>query len=567
MSELKVKFGGYSTAGLKPGNEDAFAALQPVAGLRRMKGAVAVIADGVSSSPGAQKASHTAVTQFIDDYLATPQSWATKLAAARVISALNRWLFQHGRESASLVTTFSALIVKSATAHVLHVGDGRVWRWRDGELHQLTRDHRAGGDTFLTRALGMDLDLDVDYVTDEVCVGDIYVLSTDGVHDWLSRDVLIDHLNAGTPCLERAAAAIVDRALALGSDDNATCLLVHIDELPLESIDEAHRRLSRQVIPPALDIGAVIDGYRVMRVLCEGPRSHLYLVQNLAHERDSKICVMKVPSENFADDPVYLEGFLREDWIGRRLDHPGIVKYFERPHDSAFLYALLEYVPGRTLRQWIHDHPKPPLQEVRRLVDEMARALRAMQRMQMVHRDLKPENVMIDTDGRIRIIDLGTVHVAGFDELASAVRETVPVGSVGYVAPECLAGAPAGHAADIFSLGVVTYEMLTGKLPYRTPANALDPSSYRGLTYQNASQVRPDIPPWLEQALRKAVAARPAERYAALSEFLTDLNNPNPGVLKLLESAPLMEKHPVMFWKVTSLILLVLLVLSIALRH
>jgi protein phosphatase len=229
---------------------------------------------------------------------------------------------------------------------------------------------------------------------------------------------------------------------------------------------------------------------------------------------------------------------------------------------AAFLYALYEHIEGQTLRQWILGHPRPPLDEVRRVVGELAHALRAMQRLQMVHRDLKPENVMIDCEGRARIVDLGSVHVAGFDEIAMAIRRDVPEGSASYLAPECLAGEPATHISDLFSLGVIAFEMLTGEVPYPTPANPRDPASYRSLEYRSASAANAAIPAWLDLTLQKAVARRPEWRYPSRSKFLTDLSAPNRAMVRRSQSAPLIERNPVRFWQLVSGTLALLLIWS-----
>lgn len=459
-----------------------------------------------------------------------------------------------------MATTLSAVILKGRTAHIFHVGDSRVYRLRAGDLEQLTRDHRK--QAYLTHAVGMDLDLEVDYLVLDVVEGDVFAMTTDGVHDVVGFQGLRERVRkaAADGCLEATARAVVDVALERGSTDNASCLLVRIDSAPTEDIDEAHRRLTRQTIPPALTSGNRIDGYRVVRTIAAGTRSHVYLVEDAAGHR----LVLKTPSESFAEDAVYLDGFVREEWIGGRVDHPGVMKILPRPADSRFLYYLAEHIEGRTLRQWMLDHPRPPIDEVRRLVEAMAKALRAFQRLQMVHRDLKPENVMIDRDGAAKIIDFGTVHVQGFDELSSAVRETWPVGSVGYCAPECLLGHPATHAADIYALGVVAYEMLTGTLPHKAPLRR-DANAYVDRPYIPLERAgRTDLPKWVDLALAKATAPNPAHRYEALSELVTDLMQPNPALLRRVRSAPLLEKNPTLFWQIASGVLAGLLILSLA---
>lgn len=562
--ELQLSFGGYTSAGLKPENQDAFAALLPQGSARTLKGGVACIADGVSCSENAQQASSTSVTLFIEDYLSTPDTWPVKTAAARVLSSLNSWLYHHGQQASArhdgLVTTFSALLIKSNTAHIFHAGDSRIYLHRAGHMEQLTRDHvhqQGGEKTFLTRALGMDSRLEVDYQTEEVQPGDVFLLSTDGIHEWIP-DKLLSETLAASEDLEQAAKQLAELALARGSDDNITCLLVRVDELPLAEIDEVHRSLSQLVIPPVLSEGNKLDHFEVIDVLHAGTRSHLYRVRD---RNTGKQQVLKAPSENFKDDPQYLEGFVREQWVGSRINHPGVMKILPRPNDSPFLYHVCEYVEGITLRQWIYDHPNPDLKVVRELLDKIVHALRAFQRLSMIHRDLKPENIIINPRGRPVIIDFGTVYVAGLGEIASPLLEEVPVGSVDYIAPEYLLGDPGSDRSDLFSLAVIAYEMLCGKLPFHLPNMQRDPpGSFDAWRYISIRTVRKDIPLWMDLALKKALNARPQGRYAAYSELLADLSKPNSALVSQHESAPLIERNPLVFWKGLSALLTLLLI-------
>lgn len=574
--ELRVRIGGDSRAGLKARNEDAFAARRPEGGELAMKGVVACVADGASCSDNAQLASQTSVTHFIADYYSTPDTWPVRTAAARVLSALNAWLFHHGRQALrptdGLVTTFSAIILKSTTAHLLHVGDSRIWRWRAGKLELLTRDHlhhQRQGDAFLARALGMDDRLEVDYATEDLVAGDIFLLTSDGVHGTLGETALAELIKSCPAELEALASSVVERALAAGSDDNVSCLLVAVDDVPAEALDELHHRLANLALPPALQEGMVIDGYRVERVLHNGTRSLVYAVR---HVESGTACVLKAPSENFADDPRYLESFAREQWIGGRIDHPAVMRCWPRPSTSAFLYILCEKIEGQSLRQWIRDHPSPSLTEVRALVNDVAAGLRAFQRLRMSHRDLKPENIMVTLAGRAKIIDFGAVHVAGLEEIHSPLGEGCPVGSVDYIAPEYLAGHHGGPVGDIYSLGVMIYEMLTGTLPFKEPLlkrhdvlpgasakRALQPrgrvsAQARG-RYRPLTVVRADLPLWLDLCLRKALEANPARRYQALSELLHDFAHPNAALLASRAQAPLIERDPIRAWQLATAVL------------
>lgn len=569
-SALELRFGGYSVAGRKPLNEDAFAAHQPSLGVRHFKGAVACIADGVSCSEHAQQASQTSVTQFIEDYYSTPDTWPVKTAAARVLSAMNSWFYHYGQKTAlphnGMVTTFSAVICKSTTLHLFHVGDSRIYRMRQGVLEQLSRDHshkQVGRKVFLTRALGMDTRLEVDYLQEEMQLGDLLILSTDGLHEFLKPTDwdLLQQLNENARNdLEALAKRLVNCAHQNGSEDNISCLLLDVLALPKEEIDEVHRQLTQLKIPPVMKPGMSIDGFDILDTIHSGSRSHLYLAQN---NSDGHRYVLKAPSENFAEDPQYLEGFIREQWVGRRLDSARVMKIYPRPENSPFLYHVCEHIQGQSLRQWMYDNPQPALAQVRDFVKNIIGALRVFQRMSMVHRDLKPENIMLDHHLLPKIIDFGTVSVSGLEEIASALQEDVPVGSVDYIAPECVLGERGQSNADIFSLGVITYEMLSGKLPYKSHS-ATSSRRLQDWRYRSIRDVRPDIPEWLDLTLAKAVAADPNKRYQAFSEFEQDLLVPNVQMLEKRQNAPLIERNPLGFWQwVSGLLALTVLLQSI----
>lgn len=570
-TRLDVRFGGHSVAGKKPVNQDAFAAHLPPEGIERdLKGAVAVICDGVSSARESQVASQMAVTGFITDYYATPPTWSVHKAAGTVLRGLNQWVYRHNaarrHEADSMLTTLSAVVIKSHTLHVFHAGDSRVWLLRGTMLECLTRDHvmREGGRDFLARALGADSHLEVDHGTRELREGDRIVLTTDGVHGFVSNSRLLELLSAGTD-LEATARSVVDEALAQGSDDNVSALVLTVDQLPLETLEETHRRLTERPIPPVLAPGHRIDGYEVLAVIFSGTRSHMYRVKDVA---TGTHYVLKAPSEHFAEDTLYLDGFIREEWVGQRIDHPNVMKTFAGPSEKRFMYYLGEAIDGMNLREWMHDHPRPPLEAVRTIVRQIIAGLRAFQRADMVHQDLKPENVMIDRDERVKIIDFGTVRIAATDEIASPLDTSIPQGSVNYVAPEYLMGEPGSFRADLFSLGVITYEMITGELPFAEPrVPRVTLHSYNELKYRPARHCRRDLPVWVEGCLRKALQPNPAQRYDAFSEFETDFTVPNPARVADIQRQPLLEKHPLGFWRLAAIVLLILNLVQLALWH
>ncbi|NQY64919.1 MAG: bifunctional protein-serine/threonine kinase/phosphatase [Alteromonadaceae bacterium] len=587
-SSLSVCFGGYSCAGLKEENQDAFAALIPDKSELSAKGAVAVIADGVSSASNAAQASQLSVTQFISEYYATPQTWSTQKSAAKVLTSLNQWLFSqdnlldnlldnlstnqhshHSQQHQQWLTTFSAIVLKSTTGYIFHVGDSRISQFRQQQFESITRDHnhkQGSKHLVLTRALGADERLKVDVHQIDLQAGDLYLLTCDGVHDFLSTKVFIQLLKKlpqqpSNKDLEQASKSIVQQALDAGSDDNLSCLLVYINEIPNRQLAEIERDLLSKTIPPALKVGMKLDGYKVRKVIHASIRSHLYLVEK---EQDNKLLVLKVPSANFAEDALYLQGFKREAWVGERINHNNIMKIQRAKNNSQFLYHLCEYIEGQTLSEWMHDNPKPSIAQVRDIIIQIIAALRAFQRLELVHRDLKPENIMIDQFSQVKLIDYGTVKVAAFEEDQQNIKETVPMGSLNYIAPETCLKMSADNRSDLFSLGVICYEMLTGQLPFKPMQRAeILYNNYSQWQYRSVKQFRPELPLWLDITLEQATKADPGSRYQAFSEFLMDLNKPNINAMEEYKTQPLLQRNPTKFWQACSLFLLFALIISL----
>ncbi|MGL1956782.1 MAG: bifunctional protein-serine/threonine kinase/phosphatase [Colwellia sp.] len=584
-ASLQLCFGGYSCAGVKAENQDAFAAYLPTPKNATTnypshelvtKGAIAVIADGVSSANKAAEASQISVTQFISDYYATPETWSTRKSAAKVITSLNQWLYSQGssidsgnnyisQEQQQWLTTFSALVLKSTTGYIFHVGDTRISKYRQQQMEAITQDHnckQGSKSVVLTRALGADSRLQVDVHQVGLQKDDIYLLTCDGVHEFLSTKALKTLLNeiSDSPDnqeLEKISRKIVDQALAAGSDDNVSCLLVYVTDTPSRKLDEIERDLCNKAIPPALEVGQRIDDYQVKKVIHASIRSHLYLVTK---PNSTDLAVLKTPSTNFSDDAIYLQGFIREAWLGEHVKHNNIMAIEKTQAKSKFLYHVCEHIEGQTLREWMYDNPKPTIAQVRDIIGQIISALRVFQRLDIVHRDLKPDNVMIDKYEQIKLIDYGTVSVASLDENQNTLKGSVPQGSLNYIAPETLLTMKTNYLSDLFSLGVIGYELLTGELPYKPMTRAeVNFNDYKQWHYRNIKQCRDELPVWLDLTLQQATSANPKNRYQAFSEFYSDLNKPNTSVIEEYKNQPLLQRNPVLFWQGVSSVLFITL--------
>ena len=573
-AELRISLGQCSDKGRKPANQDFHGALIPNEPLLNLKGIAVVIADGISSSEVSHIASESAVKSFLTDYYCTSESWSVKTSAQRVLAAANAWLHSQTRRSQyaydkdkGYVCTLSALVIKSTTAHIFHAGDCRIYRLAGNALEQLTDDHRvivSSEQTYLGRALGINPQIEIDYRAVPLERGDVFLLATDGVYEHVSGRLMASAVRDHPADLDSAARLIVDEALKHGSQDNLTIQVVRIDDLPSSEASEVFQPSSELPLPPLLEARTVFDGYRIVRELHASHRSHIYL----AVDTDTDALVgIKIPSIDLRDDPAYLKRFMMEEWVARRIDSPHVLKPCLPSRKRNFLYVATEFIEGQTLRQWIVDHPRPDLETVRNIVEQIAKGLRAFHRKEMLHQDLRPDNIMIDKTGTAKIIDFGATKIAGVAEATPSITGDDILGTAQYTAPEYFRGESVSSRSDLFSLGVIAYQMLTGRLPYGAQlAQARTKSQFSRLRYKPASDENRDIPPWMDAALRRAVHLDPAKRYDSLSEFVFDLRHPNQNYLNA-SAPPLIERNPNLFWKFATAVLALIVIVLLASRH
>jgi serine/threonine protein phosphatase PrpC len=574
--ELKISAGQYSDKGRKETNQDFHGIYVPQEPQLSAKGIAIALADGISSSAVSDVASQYAVTGFLEDYYCTSEAWSVKTSAERILSATNSWLHAQTRKSQyrydkdkGYVCTLSAMVIKSATAHIFHVGDSRIYRLRGKALEQLTSDHRvwiSQGQSYLGRALGFKPQLEIDYQTQQVEQGDIFLLATDGVYEHISEHDMagIIRQHAGEPDgLDAAARAIVNKAFERGSSDNLTAQVVRVDELPQGEAGEMVQQLSGLPLPPILEARAVFDGYTIIREVHGSSRSHIYLATDT---ETGALAILKTPSIELGGDPAYLERFLTEEWIARRINSAHVLKPYVPTRKRHYVYVATEYIDGQTLTQWMIDNPRPALEAVRGLVEQIAKGLRAFHRLEMLHQDLRPDNIMIDHSGTAKIIDFGSTRVASLMEADTPAGQENILGTAQYSAPEYFLGEGGSPRSDIFSLGVITYQMLTGRLPYGAEvAKSRTRAAQNRLRYNSALRDDREIPAWIDDVLRKAVHPDPAKRYGELSEFVHDLRHPSQAFLHKTRQ-PLLERNPLAFWKGLSLVLAVVIVVMLALR-
>lgn len=561
-SQIKIGLGQYSDKGRKAVNQDFHGAYLPCEPLLSTKGIAVAIADGISSSQVSQIASETSIRSFLDDYACTSEAWSVKKSAMQVLSACNSWLLSQTRQSEyrydknkGYVTTFSAVILKSNIAHLIHIGDSRIYLLKAKQLKQLTTDHRiqvSSQQSHLTKALGVQPHLDVEYNSLKIDQGDVLILATDGIYEHVSADFLKQTINNNLADLNQAAKQIAQEAYQAGSQDNLTIQIIHVEKLPNLDASQLYQTYSQLPFAPELKARMLFDGYRIIRALHISSRSHIYLATD---ESSQTQVVLKIPSVDLRNEAAYLERFLLEQWIANRLDSPFILKTHRPNRAPNFIYIAYEYVNAQTLTQWMLDNPTPTLKQVRSVLTQIAKGLQAFHRLEMLHQDIRPDNIMIDDTGSIKIIDFGAVRVAGIDELNSQIEQPYLLGTAQYMAPEYFVGEQADTNADLYSLAAIGYQMLTQRLPYGDKvARARHKKAQNQLIYKSLLTDKTELPHWIDPVFKKALAPNPAKRYDCLSEFIFDLHQPNQSFLAQHKKA-MIERNPIAFWQCVSALL------------
>lgn len=555
-SKLVVSIGCHTQAGIKEINEDSASFTIPSqTSIIENKGIACALADGVSSAEAGKQASEQAVRNFLDDYFHSPDTWSVAHSGEKVLSATNLSLFKKSHEFTSeekgYLCTFVGLVFKSQTAHFFHVGDSRIYLLRDNSFKQLTKDHNAfigNGKSYLTRALGMDNNLHVDYGKLALQPNDKFLLTSDGVHDFIEEETLIEILSKKA-CDQELADYFANLALEQGSDDNISCIVATVKSIANESLDDLNTKLTRLPFPPALEPGMKLDGYKVEKELFASSRSQLYLVTDT---ETNKTLVMKTPSINFSQDTKYIDRFIQEEWIGKRIDSDRVVKIIQQKRKRSCLYYLMEYVDGIGLDDWMEQNEFPTPKRTINIVKQIADGLAAFHLKETIHQDLKPGNILIDSNEQIKIVDFGSTFVAGTAEIFSPLEHEGALGTASYSDPQYLQGHNTGIQGDLYALATITYELFTGKLPYGEEVEECRSAfDYDRLRYINASDYNPVIPIWFDRALEKGVQIQLEKRYVSLEQFLADLTTPNPQfLLDVPEDKE--QQNKVLFWGLLS---------------
>ena len=560
---FEIDIGFATLAGRKEINEDFCAAMLPQKGQEDM-GSIVAIADGVSTGGMGKEAAQTTVTSLVRDYYGTPETWDTTVALDRILSAQNAWLVGINRRRHPILglTTLTALVLRGQTYTLAHVGDSRCYLLRAGTVLQLSHDHVVNHPDFkhqLLRSVGADDHLMVDYVQGDLEVGDVFVLLTDGVHGTL-RERQVKDITASQSAQE-SSQKLVDAALAAGSTDNVTALVVRVLGLMEGSLKDANRAAQSLPIPLRLKVGEVIDGLSVTATVADNGINVLYQVRD---PQTQTLYALKTLNLARAHDVVERAMLAHEAWLAKRMQTSRASDNLVNIHDhlpsgqpcSAF-YLLYDWHGGETWRQMLdRKHRFAPPQAVAGVIQAL-KALGRLHRQSVIHRDIKPANLHQGDDGVLRVLDLG-VALSGREPQS---MRALHAGTPSYVNPEQwgynLKSAPgksddelkepADAQSDLFALGVTLYQLLTGKLPYGDVLPYQVGRYYRDPT--PPSRHSPEIPIWLDHVVLKAVARDKRLRFETAEEFLLALERGASRPLTAPLASALIRRDPTTLWK------------------
>ncbi|CAN7350488.1 bifunctional protein-serine/threonine kinase/phosphatase [Variovorax sp. LjRoot290] len=545
---FEVEIGYSSHRGPRPQNEDFAGAVHAPRG-EESRGLIAAIADGVSSGGHGLEAAQTTVIGLLGDYFATPDTWEPTVAMDRLIAAQNAWLADHNRRRRqdSAMTTLTALALHGQSYTLAHVGDTRAWRVRKGEgaAMQLSVDHALDHPDLrsrLTRAVGLDDHVRVDYMQGELRIGDCFVLSTDGVHGVL-KPARVAELALATNA-QQASDALVDAAIAAGTRDNATALVIRVLGLDARQLHDELGDARRLDPPAALKVGEVLDGYAITALVADTGVHRLYQAR---HVPTRALVALKTLHPSRASDPEERAMLAHEAWLGLRVGgrgEPGFVRVHERADDASALYTVFDWHGGRTVEQMLRSGMRPAVAEVVAAAVQICKSLGRLHRHGVVHRDIKPGNLHLGDDGCWRILDLG-VALSGRE---GAAQRELHAGTPSFMNPEQWEGVAPDASSDLFALGVVLYQWLGGRLPY----GEIEP--YQIARYRRdpvaLSRIRPDVPIWLDHLVRKAVARDPRQRFETAEEMLLALERGAARPVGAPAATPLVRRDPALLWKI-----------------
>ncbi len=542
---LKFTTGQSSLTGPRPRNEDYVGVATPAQAQLNVKGAIVAVADGVSGNAGGGEAAEMTVRTVTSDYYATPDTWEPLTALDKVITAANRWLMAQAnanRDLAGMATTLSLLLLRGQRYYAAHVGDTRIYLYRDGVLKQLTTDHvwdRPDMRHVLKRAVGLDQHLFVDFIEGELATNDVFIVMSDGVWGALDEKYIQKALELyDDPSL--LCKHLTISALEKGSQDNCTAVAAQVIQPGEDTLSELIASGRHLMVPDKLNVSDLLDNFEIVELLHESRASLLYKVR---HVKTRQLFVLKTLQPLLAADKETCAALLNEEWLSKRVVSQHLPQVFpvSVEHRSK-LYFVISWHEGATLQQRLDGGHHFTIAGIAKIGIDMMRGMGALHRLNIIHRDIKPANVHQGSDQRLRILDLGIAVSSGIGKIESMQNPGTP----SFMAPELFEGEMASASTDIYAAGVTLYHLLTRKYPY----GEVEPFQHPKFSDPvPPSRYRPDTPLWLENIILKAVARDPAMRFETAEEMILALESGESKPILAPARTPLVARARFVKWQ------------------
>jgi len=525
-------------------NEDAHGFWQPeTVEEKRAYGAIAVLADGVGGQGHGEIASRLAVDEVLKTFReardgADPTRIITQAVNAANLAVYDRNVESHGQTK--MATTIAIAVLRNNQVTVGNVGDSRVYLVQKGLIRQLSTDHSYVGmqkkfgliserealasdqRSILTRSVGQEPVIRVDCDEATVTKGDCVVLCCDGLYTYVVDQEIADIVCRVPP--EEAACQLVALAEKRGGEDNISVQVIRIDRVEAVSNYRGAPIYHEQTQPVAAGEfypGQIVDNrFEIAEVIS---RSGMAVIYRAKDRESGQEVAIKVPHMQYESDPGFFGRFQREEEIGRVLHHPFLLRFIPVEHKSR-PYIVTEYLKGYTLSHLMTTvHPIPEADALT-IGSRLCDALDHMHKLGIVHRDLKPANIMLCYDGTLRIMDFGIAKTVQARRL-TFTGFTPAMGTPDYMAPEQVKGKRGDARTDIYSVGAILYEMLSGSSPFegenpfvimnaRLIGDPVAPCKLNPLLSANA-----------EEVVLHAMARQPHDRYQNIAEMKKDLDD------------------------------------------
>ena len=546
MPAQNIKTSGFSLAKGKELTGDDFYAVKNIGNIT-----VGIVCDGVGSAEYGAEAAKRTTQYLINNFKIRPKSWSIEKSINTFIKSINAILYQESQinyERSELITTLTIVVIAGNRLYGANVGDSRVYIYREDNLNQISYDHamdEEGYENVLTQAIGIDKEVEIHYFENTIKQNDKILLCSDGLYNILDNEAIKKQLSIG------GATALVKKTSSLVEDnlsDDTTAVVLEVLKVDEREILKKQELL----IPQTLKKGEVIDGYILEKPLIQNKRTWLC-------RKKTKQYVLKFAPVEAIEDPTLLDLFVKEAWNAKRLKADCFAKAVI-PKNRTMRYYVMQYIQGNNLEEY--------LQKRQLTVDdavELAKTLLEMGqyliKRDLVHGDIKPHNIMVvkdeDENLKFKIIDFGNITEV-FSTNSNA-------GTPSFLSPQRFQGEAISETSEIFSIGVTLYLALTKKYPYGEIEPFSNPSFKEA---QRPSKYNANIPKWLESIILRSISRDEDKRYEHYSEMIYELQRPQNVKPYFNENSSLIERDPILFYRVgfTVMTLLNLVLLALLLK-